>query len=340
METNDKNSSKLPIGIIGAGDIVSNVHLPVLFAIGNLTISWICDINNTKASSLAKAFNIPYQEFPKNLNSLPETDIVLLAIPIGTRDEYYKAFKERSCAIYVEKPFSLSTEHHKKICSYFAPYKLACGLQRRSWGPTLSVKKIIESNIFGEIKKVNFQFGKPGQVGGSKFFQDVRISGGGMISEFGVHGIDTILFCTSSKLLKINDIKMMTEDGFDTHTNANLVLRDTLGRDIECNLLVTCQEETNNNLEFIFNNLKVSFSLFDLEGKISVQHLQDSKLDDILLDSMDRKGFYPLTTYQIFYEHWMSFIEAIVTNKANYTCASETLNTTELLETLYKKGNQ
>ncbi|MBI3591462.1 MAG: Gfo/Idh/MocA family oxidoreductase [Candidatus Melainabacteria bacterium] len=337
MEQINKN---LSIGIIGAGDIVSKVHLPVLSAMEGAAIRWITDIDSKKAYSLANAYKISYCELPRNLTELPYTDIVLLAIPYGARKPYYEVFRERTSALYVEKPFSLTQDEHKNLCSWFPPYKLCLGLQRRSWGPTLLIKKIIETNVYGELQAIRFGLGNPaGFVGLADFFSDISLSRGGILFDVGIHGIDTIFFCTNAKLFQINYLKMITEKGYDIHTKAEYTIQNSQNNNIKCEITVSSLQETINKIEFEFKDSVLSYSLFDLEGRINIKTLED-KTSETLSLTIDKDKTYPITTFQTFCEHWSHFINGINFKQANWTSASDSLLTTGLIESLYKEGSK
>ena len=134
------DSKRLSVGIIGTGAIASTVHIPVLLAVGDVSIGWITDVDEAKARSVARGYRLLMTPLPADLQDLPPADVVLITAPFGHREPIYQALKNRSCAVYVEKPFSRSLCHHKRICSYFDDHRLGCGFQRRSWGPNLWMK--------------------------------------------------------------------------------------------------------------------------------------------------------------------------------------------------------
>src|ERR1039458_4329843 len=102
----------LTLGILGAGQIVSNVHLPVALALPELRLSWMADVNLEKAEAVARAFGVKHVPLPANLADLPPCDVLLLAIPFGERDLYYQALRQRNCALYVR-----SEEHTSELQS-------------------------------------------------------------------------------------------------------------------------------------------------------------------------------------------------------------------------------
>ena len=338
FETNNHLKNKcLTIGIIGAGDIVSKVHLPVLLETKGVTVGWITDVNKTKTKALANAYKISYFELKENITNLPKSDIVLLAIPFGVRDPYYKILKEHSSALYVEKPFARSVKYHKEICSWFPPHALCCGFQRRAWGPTQIVKKIIDDNVFGPVKLIRFGLGRPGDPIGGKHYSDIKLAGGGILFEVGVHGIDTILYCTSAKAIQVNSSTMLLDNELDIHTEAELIIKTKNDQNINCEIKVSRLEETINQIEFIFEHAILSYSLFSQSGEIRVKPTNGNK--SVLSITLDKeRKVYPLSTYQTFSDYWNKFIEGIYTKKSNFTSANDSILTTEIIEELYKRG--
>lgn len=334
-----KLNKSLSIGIVGAGEIVSKVHLPVLLAIEDISVQWITDLNLKKAQSLAYAYQIPNYISSNNINKLPYSDIVLIAIPFGVREPYYNLLKECELAVYVEKPFAKSLEQHEKLCSYFPPNKLACGFQRRSWGPTLLVKNLIEKNTLGKLNTIKFGLGNPaGFTGLASSFSDLKLSGGGILFDTGIHGIDTIFFCADAKSFQLNSVKLIMKNGFDIHSEAKFTIKNNMDETINCEILISSVQETINQLEFTFDNAVTTYSLFDTEGTIQLKSLNknDNNISSLNIDKS--KMIYPLSSFQTFYEHWSMFINGINTNQMNRTLASESKLTTQLVEAIYKEG--
>jgi len=326
--------SPIKVGIIGAGQIVENVHLPVLLSTKDVFVGWITDANLKKARSVAKAYGVKYYEFPENLSSLPEADIILLAIPFGAREPYYAALKERKIALYVEKPFSRSVEQHKKICSWFPDYRLAVGFQRRSWGPTLFVKRVVEDKLFGELLQVRYGFGGTGIIVGGRYSADSRLAGGGILMESGIHGIDAVLFCTDALSVDIKSASMIMDSGFDLHTEAAMVVTAKTNSCFEYQVTISSLSETINRIEFYFKDVVMWYSLFS-EGLINIKPLNGNKT--YTLSAGD--PMYPVTAYQTFHEHWTRFLNGLRDGCSNWTSASQTLLTTEVIEKLYQSSS-
>ena len=322
------------VGIVGAGSIVNTIHLPLLQSMPNTSIAWLTDINTGNLRATARAYEVPYLPLPNDVSELPHSDVILLAIPYGVRDQYYEAFRGRPSAMYVEKPFSRGLEHHKKICSWFPNHNLACGFQRRAWGLTKELKKLIDENVFGQLRMVRFGVGNHGGPVGNNYQSDIRLAGGGVLFESGVHGIDTILFCTRAQSVQVDSVRMIMDGRFDLHTEANLRVVMSQARDIQCLMTFSSIQETINGWEFHFENAVASFS-FSSEY-VSIKAPNGSGTYRLEANACD---CYPRTSYQMFYEFWSRFLAGVHVQKSNWTSASQSILTTEVIEKLYEAGS-
>ena len=49
---------RLRVGVIGAGSIANNIHLPCLSALDNCELAWICDLSVEKARKGAETWGV------------------------------------------------------------------------------------------------------------------------------------------------------------------------------------------------------------------------------------------------------------------------------------------
>src|SRR5690242_18362576 len=98
MDSSASRSPRFKVGIIGAGDIVTQVHLPCLLARDDLQIAWVVDSNPDRSRRAGKAFGVESFRVPEDPAALPSADVILLAIPFGARPPYYTALASRRVA--------------------------------------------------------------------------------------------------------------------------------------------------------------------------------------------------------------------------------------------------
>lgn len=321
------------MGVVGAGEIVAKTHLPVLRTIPTVSVDWLTDLDFQKARAVADAFGVRKCVLPEDLMELPPSDIVLIAVPYGVRAPYYKVFRQRLSALYVEKPFARTVDYHRKICSWFPEFGLACGLQRRCWGPLRLVKQIITTRLFGSLRSVRYGFGGPGLTVGGRYNADLQTAGGGPLFESAVHGIDAILFSTDAVGTQVKAATMIMDGGFDLHTTAEIVLVSRYGDNILVEVTVSVLEDTLNGLEYVFENAVIclSFSGKDLQirPKNATGHCRISP---------GRNETYPLSTMQTMYAYWCRFLEGLRSQQTNETSATQAVLTTKVIEELYRAG--
>ena len=126
-----KASNPKRLGIIGAGKVVEDGHLPVLKNLSGLKTKWICDGNIDCAKLLSKRYSVPHKPLDLTVKSLKEIDLCFIAIPVGARKPYLEACAQAGISIYVEKPFARTSEEHEYFRSLYPDHKVAVGLQRR-----------------------------------------------------------------------------------------------------------------------------------------------------------------------------------------------------------------
>lgn len=325
----------LSVGVVGAGEIARIAHLPVLSAMDSVSVAWITDRDPDRARAMARGFKTSFHELPEDLHDLPEVDIFLLAIPYGVRDGFYEALAERESALFVEKPLFQTVEEHRRLCAIFPDYRFGQAFTRRSLGSTRAVKRAIEHDLFGPLRSMRVGFGHPGSLAGN-YQSNLKLAGGGMLFDSAIHTLDSLLFLAGAKKQRPDQIRMIMDKGFDLHTEVALTLEMPSGAEVDASLTVSCLEETSNRLELRFEHADVSYSVYDHTGRVEVKPLNG---DDVYVLSKG-DGPYPIKHFQITYEHWNNFVRGLHEQRANYTSAHDTLQTTELCEACYEAGSR
>lgn len=321
--------SRASVGIIGAGSIVANVHLPVLLNLDSVLVSWIADIDEARSRRLGKAFRVRPVSLSGDLADLPSADIVLLAAPYGARTPYFEALKRRNTALYVEKPFACTEEEHDDLCDWFGASRIADGFQRRSWGPAMAMRTLIDEEVFGPLRKVRFGVGRPGIVIGNRYASDFGLAGGGILMEVGVHGIDLILFLLRATGVQVTGGEMMLEDKFDVHTHGHMLVQRRGSESVLCEVTASSLRQTTNRFDLEFETASLSFSMFAWEGF----RVRSRGKGEYLVSPAG--AMYPITPYQTFHRHWRDFVEGVRIGEVNRTMAVHSRLTTRAVAQLY-----
>jgi predicted dehydrogenase len=332
----------LKVACIGAGDIVRATHLPVLKAMTEVEIAWITDVNESRGREMAKVYEVPFSPLPKDLSNLPHADVYLLACPFGVRDPYYDVFRQRPVSLYVEKPLARSSERHAELCSWFPDFALASGLMMRCWGPNVLSQKMVQQQLFGTLRAIRFGFGKPGIVTQGNYYFESKRGGAGMISEVGIHGIDTSLFVSGATQATIKSAHTVLEGDLDLHTEAQFRVRTADRREFDLGFTISSLEPTIEGIEIDCEYATLSYPLpgqgyallcENVDMSVTVQPKDGSGAYTI---SPKYVPLYPSTKFQMFYEYWKNFLSGIATQSANFTSAVEAQLTTDVIEQCYQ----
>ena len=329
---------ELTIGIVGAGAIVRDLHLPVLDASPGLQPIWITDVHEERARQLARAYGlraVPGADAP---HGLPAADFVLLAIPPGARPPYYEGLRGRDVALYVEKPVAASVEEHLRITEEFAPpWRVAHGLQRRSFGPTLLARQMVQASPFGPLRAVDCGFGRPGGGRYAGFRSDVRQAGGGILFEHGVHLLDAVLFVARAERAALRSARMEFVAGLDVHAEIELELSSGAAPPIPCSLRCSWLAETESGIRLRFEHAELCFSIYDGSGTLRIAPPGSHEGYRVLPEWREA---LPLSPAQTLSDHWAAAARALRERTANYTSAAEALLTTRVLSESYERARR
>ena len=183
---------KLKIGMIGAGNIAANAHLPAYAKCNNATVVAIMDLDRERAENVAKKYGIP-----KVYNTIEEmlADEEIQAIDICTWNNGHapsaiaaaKAGKHVMC----EKPLTVSDElaYEIKKAVDEAGVKFFLAVPGRFGHKNEFLHDQVAKGEFGEVYYAKTSYirrrGTP-----SGWFTDKKAAGGGPVIDIGVHGID------------------------------------------------------------------------------------------------------------------------------------------------------
>ena len=311
------------VGVIGLGDISTKVHLPILCARKDTEVVWSFDINEDKAKHIARIYSLQLLSLNTLLCDFPEVDVVLMAIPPTQRKTYLDFFVKSDTSFYIEKPFAFSASEHKSICDKFASFRLGNGLQYRSWGRALLLKKIIEEKIFGDLISVELGQGTPLSGFGGRKRKDV----GGVLWDLGIHGLDMILNVTKASSVEIQNSKVFEDNDFalDVFSSLNLNLENDKAVPCECH--VSWIKETIEGCMFNFENADIRLP-FDIQSPVQIL----SKNKNNILSLSEESQQYPSTSLQTFSSHWDHFLDGISNQSSNRTSAENSLLTTQTIE--------
>lgn len=181
------------VGIIGCGAILPR-HIEAIEVNENFKIAAVCDIQPSLVKSVAKRLGVKaYTDYTKMVVS-GEVDFVVIATPNSLHTEQAVFALKNGCDILVEKPVAFTDKEVSEISAIAKEKGQAayCVLQVRL-NPTVQlIKQVLQQNILGKIRAVNFiqRWQRP-----LEYFSGWRAEpsvGGGTLYECGIHYLDII----------------------------------------------------------------------------------------------------------------------------------------------------
>lgn len=188
----------LNIGIIGAGGIAQDVHIPHYLSNGErVAIQAVCDVNVTKAQEVANRFSIPsvYENYT-SMFAAEHLDAVSICIPNKFHADAAMTALKSGCHVLCEKPPAMSVdeaemmrqtaEHEDKILTF--------GFHLRHAIETEVLKRYIDAGELGDIYAANVHWFRRRGIPGWGVFTNKSLQGGGPLIDIGVHMLDTALY--------------------------------------------------------------------------------------------------------------------------------------------------
>ncbi len=321
--------SKMEIGVIGAGAISSQAHIPLLSCMENVSVKYIADIKDPYR--LAKAYKTESIKI-NDVSSLPDCDTVLLAIPVGAREEYIHEFSKRKIPIFTEKPFAPDLKTHKRFLSLTD--KITCNYLRVYFNSARQLKEIISSNVLGNLRRVSItEGGIIGKTNKEKntYQVNTKLSGGGVLMETACHTISYLASIFSK--ISVRDANVIWEDDFDVE--AKTIFDVSEKNPFSVDYLITMLKPVENIATFFFDHAKVSFTHNDPASPLSISALNSDR--QFILKP---ENGWAKTGYQAHYLKWKSFLEKISTGVTIDTELETSIKTTKIITDIYKKGRK
>jgi predicted dehydrogenase len=326
----------LTVGIVGAGEIVSRIHLPALTACQGIRIAYIADKNSDAAKSVAASYKLVPVPVTDDLDKLPQTDVALLALPVTARLPYYELFAERGTCVLAEKPLAVGGSDAERICGLYPEYALACGFQRRSYASVVLARSLVAGNWFGPLRSIAVSEGALTTKTGSdvRFYDDATLGGGGVLMDLGCHSLDMAMYISNASEAIPVEQRFVFDRGVDRQIEARLTLRTENGS-CELDYFVTWLRPAKNTIELGFENCTVELSCLP-SGALEIR----GAAAGCDVASLTMKNAGATTVYQAFYLEWMAFLDGVRSRRASRFSARSCLPTIRAVEALYREGKR
>jgi predicted dehydrogenase len=182
------------LGIIGCGYVTAMSHLPALTLVDSVEVVALVDSRLGLAQGLAQQYGVPVAT--TNYEELcGQVDAVIVALPHQLHAAVATAFLNQGVHVLVEKPMALSTKECQQMAAaaQAANVQLAVGHMRRFYDSNLLVKRLLETQFFGEVQRF--------EVEEAVLFERFKASpftllppAGGVLFDTGTHVLDQLLW--------------------------------------------------------------------------------------------------------------------------------------------------
>lgn len=329
---------KIRIGVVGAGKIATFFHLPILETMEDVKIAFVADLQNP--NTVARSYRTDGLVIDEGIANLPDCDIVLLAIPVAARESYIREYSRRGAYIFSEKPFATSVAQHESWLAL--TNRITSNYHRRLYGPIEQVKRLVESEILGELREVRVQeggiVGKTGKSSDS-YQNDPRLSGGGVIIEWGCHTFSQLTHIFEQHTATLLRADVEYQDGFDVDLRATWRLSSN---DNEYGLTydLSVVRPLKTGVDLVFDQARVSFDHSSPAAQLVISNaganVRKECIKFLLQPDLDGVA----SNYHAFYKKWRHFIEQARARTALDSAWETSLATTQWIDNIYTATRQ
>lgn len=186
------------LGIIGAGAITRNGHLPAALRSSAFDVCALVDKRVEIARELARKYSLKPEVAVDNLDSvLGNVDAVVIATPPSSHFTLAQQALSRNIPVLLEKPFTITYADAAALCELARDRNtpISVGYFTRHFPSVTLLKRLLETGYLGRVISFDYQFGASGGwETASGFNMDRTAAGGGVLIDTGTHFIDKMLY--------------------------------------------------------------------------------------------------------------------------------------------------
>lgn len=286
--------------------MTSTLHAPLLRQFKGISIEWVFDARLDAARKVASSYAIPVAQ--NDLSLCTDVDAVLIAIPVGVRQEAWQAAAKRRWHVLCEKPAARNIEELDSILSAMqqAGRFASFGLMRRFYHGTLCLRELVRRRAFGDPLEIWAGEGEtqPRTGRGEGWYQlDRRLAGGGVLIETGSHLLDQLMFVTGASGYQLDEYterSWQEQPEFDARLHGRLTVGPEAAVPFSC--VVTRSADVCNGLFVRYPNVTLVLP----PGPGSVVEIRDR--EERPVGRVHGATHGALTSFQAFRDEWVAFL--------------------------------
>jgi len=193
----------LKTALVGLGRIGWGTHIPkILEKPDRFQLTAVVDLSQERLAEAREKYGVNGYTDISAMIAAEHPDLVVIASPTHLHREHACAAMEAGCDVFLDKPMAESYESACAIaqCARKTGRKLMIFQPVRAQAATNQVMELIRTGKIGDLKSIRFT-----RMGYSRRsdWQSFRKFGGGMLTNYGAHHIDQMLYMTGEKIRKL-----------------------------------------------------------------------------------------------------------------------------------------
>ncbi|MCI0450644.1 MAG: Gfo/Idh/MocA family oxidoreductase [Chlorobi bacterium] len=323
---------KTRVLISGLGGIAQIAHLPIISKMDNVEIIGVCDVDKSKAKTIAQKYNVKnyYFKFDEMIDSA-EADCLMVATPTNLHKEQSIKGLEMGLNVLVEKPLARTFIEASAIIDVQkkSKKKLMVGMNNRFRPDIMMQESFISAKELGDIFYIKTGFLKKRSTVENWSVRKEE-SGGGVFMDLGVVMLDIALW-----LMKFPKVKSLTAVNY-YHTFNNVEDSSFVLIRFANDSTVTIETSWSLHREddlFYCN-------VYGKEGSAAINPLKIYKhMHNTLVNVTPLKMEKPANIFKRSYEYEMShFINCVRSDLPNLCDGVEALERMKIVDAVYKSA--
>lgn len=203
------------IGMVGAGAIGKS-HRRAIDANSECSLVAVCDINEANALVVTEGTDARVYSDYKEMAEKETLDIVIINLPHFLHKDVSVYFLEKGINVLVEKPMANTKDECDAMVAAAkkSGAALLVGHVQKYHDCYRTLKKMIEEGRFGKLCSITEERNQDYFPNRPAWFLNKAQSGGGIITNFGAHTLDKVMYTTG---LHIEDITALGNNFITDH---------------------------------------------------------------------------------------------------------------------------
>ncbi|MFG6147905.1 Gfo/Idh/MocA family protein [Halobacillus sp. B23F22_1] len=338
--------NKLKMGIIGAGGIAQERHIPAYAGMSEaVELTAVQDTNIDRAHAVSQTFDIPHV-FDDYKPLFEVVDAVTICTPNKFHSEIAIAALEAGVHVLCEKPMAITTKECEAMIAAAEKNDklLSIAYHYRHMPEAKLAKEAILQGEIGDPLVTRVQAMRRRKVPGWGVFTNKDLQGGGSLIDFGCHLLDLALWLlddpepvevmgrTYDRLSKtpgqVNDWGAFDHETFnvDDHVTSYITFKNGLSMQFECSWAANIKEDY------------TALSISGVDGGMDVYPFQlyQTKYGSV----WNSQPNIPKETLSEGFVQAKNFVDSCLGNADLIVKPEQALKVTKLIEAIYKSSEE